>query len=108
MEISIEDFRKVELVVGKILEVNEVPNSNKLYKLTVDIGEKKITLLSGIKKYYKKEELLNKKIIVLKNIMPAKMAGLISEGMLLAAEDKNGNLSLLTVDRDIQEGAIVM
>jgi methionyl-tRNA synthetase len=106
MEITIDYFNKLELVVGKVLSAEEVPNSNKLIKLTIDIGDKTITVLSGIKKWRKPEQILNKKLIVLKNIKPAKMAGMLSEGMILAAE-KDEKLSLLTVDEDIDSGAIV-
>ncbi len=106
MEIDIEEFNKIEMVVGKIINAEELPNSNKLLKLRINIGDKEITVLSGIKKWRKPQDLINKKVIVLKNIKPAKMAGEISEGMILAAE-KDDKLSLLTVDEDIDEGARV-
>ncbi len=108
-QITFDQWQKLVIKVGKIFKVERVPNTNKLYKLQVDIGtEKPIQIISGIVPYYQEEELLNKKIIVLVNLVPAKFAGEISEGMLLAAEDKTEDKCvLLTVEKDIKEGAIV-
>lgn len=107
MEIKIDEFRRIELRVGKIIEVKDHPNADKLYILTVDLGKEKRQIVSGIKEWYKPEELLNKKIIIIANLEPKIIRGVKSEGMLLAAQDENNNLSLLTVDRDIKEGSII-
>ncbi len=107
MEIEYEDFDKVEMVLGKILEVEDVPNSKKLLKLRVDIGTEQRSILSGIKQYYSHEELIGKKVIVLKNIKKRQMAGQMSEGMLLMLEE-NDRLGFLTCDNpDIELGARV-
>lgn len=105
--ITIEEFRKIELRVGKIIDVKDHPNASKLYVITVDLGSEKRQIVSGIKDYYKPEELIGKKIVVITNLEPKIIRGIESRGMLLAAEDENKNISLLTVDRDIKEGAII-
>ncbi|MDD4353657.1 MAG: methionine--tRNA ligase [Candidatus Nanoarchaeia archaeon] len=96
-----EDFKKVKLIVGKILKVEEL--TDKLYKLTVKADKERI-IVSGIRKYYTKEELLNKKIILIANLEPRKIMGVESQGMILAAEDK-GKISLILPDRDVAEGS---
>lgn len=105
--ITIDEFSKVKLVVGKIIYVQDHPNADRLYILKVDLGNEVRQIVSGIKQWYKKEELLNKKIIIVYNLQSKNFRGVESQGMLLAAEDGNGNLSLLTVDRDIKEGSFV-
>jgi len=105
-KISFEEWKKVEMKVGKILEVEKVLNADKLYKLQVDVGgEKPIQIVTGLVPYYTEEELKNKKIIVLVNLEPAKFKGEISEGMLLCAESEvGGKCILLTVEKDIDSG----
>jgi methionyl-tRNA synthetase len=105
--ITIDEFSKIKMVVGKIIDVKDHPNADRLYILKVDLGNEVRQIVSGIKQWYKKEELLNKKIIVVYNLQPKNFRGVESQGMLLAAEDGNGNLSLLTVDKDIKEGSYV-
>ncbi len=105
--ITIDEFSKIKLVVGKIIDVKDHPNADRLYILKVDLGNEVRQIVSGIKQWYKKEELLNKKIIIVYNLQPKNFRGVESQGMLLAAEDGNGNLSLLTVDKDIREGSYV-
>ena len=105
--ITIDEFSKIKLVVGKIIDVKDHPNADRLYILKVDLGNEVRQIVSGIKQWYKKEELLNKKIIIVYNLQPKNFRGVESQGMLLAAEDGNGNLSLLTVDKDIKEGSYV-
>ncbi len=83
--IKFPEFKKVEMVVAKILEVNEIEGADKLYRLKIDIGTEKREILAGIKQYYKREELIDKKIIVVKNLEPKKMRGFVSNGMLIAA-----------------------
>jgi len=101
--ISIDDFKKLDLRVAEILEVERVPGSDKLYKLRIDLGTELREIVSGIADFYSPEELKGKKIIVLANLEPKVIRGVRSDGMLLAAE-KEGKLALLTVDRDIENG----
>jgi len=105
-KISIDDFKKVDMRVGKILSVEKIPNRDKLYKLQVDIGEEKPRqIITGLVPYYSTDELLGKQIIVLANLEPVKFAGEISEGMLLAAESENhSKCVILTVDKEIEVG----
>jgi tRNA-binding protein len=108
-KISFEEWKKVEMKVGKILEVEKVLNADKLYKLQVDVGgEKPIQIVTGLVPFYTEEELKNKKIIVLVNLEPAKFKGEVSEGMLLCAEnDESGKCVLLTVEKDIDLGTSI-
>jgi len=99
-----KDFEKLDFRVSTVKEVEKVPRSDNLYKMQVNIGDKVIQIVSNLIDYYKPEELLGKRIIVCTNIAPATLYGEISNGMLLAAE-KNGDLALLTTDRDIADGA---
>jgi len=105
-KISIEEFKKIEMRVGKIISVEKIPNRDKLYKLHVDIGEEiPRQIITGLVPYYSADELLGKSIIVLVNLEPAKFAGEISNGMLLAAENEDGSKCvLLTVDKEIEVG----
>jgi len=105
-KISVEEFKKIEMQVGKIVSVEKIPNRDKLYKLQVDIGEQKTRqIITGLVPYYSADELLGKKIIVLANLKPAKFAGEVSDGMLLAAENEDGSKCvLLTVDKEIEVG----
>ncbi|WP_423793217.1 methionine--tRNA ligase [Methanocaldococcus indicus] len=105
--ISIDDFAKIDLRVGKIIEAEDIPKSKKLLKVIVDLGNEKRQIVAGIKNYYKPEELIGKKVIIVANLKPAKLCGVKSEGMILAAEDDEGNVSLLTLDRDLKEGSKV-
>ena len=104
-EISIDDFMKVQLRVGEILKCEEVPKSKKLLCSQVKIGSEVKQIVSGIKQHYSAEEMVGKKVVVVANLKPAKLAGVLSEGMLLCAEDAEGNLSLLTPEKDMHNGA---
>lgn len=97
--VTIDDLSKVELKVGQILEVSRVEKSDKLYKLTVDIGSEKRTIVSGLVNYYKEDELLNKQVVVVTNLKPAKLRGVESQGMLLAAGDDDV-VKLLVLDNN--------
>ena len=105
--IEFDDFTKVDLRVGTVIEAENIPKSDKLLKLKVDTGLDQRTILSGISKYYSPDEILNKKVMVLINLKPRKMMGYESEGMLLLADDGDGNLSLMQPDSDISDGAVV-
>ncbi|WP_456326647.1 methionine--tRNA ligase [Palaeococcus sp. (in: euryarchaeotes)] len=102
--IKFDEFAKVDLRVGKIVEVSDHPNADKLYLVKVDLGDEVRQLVAGLKKYYKPEELLNHYVIVVTNLEPKKLRGVESQGMLLAADDGE-NVSLLLPDREIKLGA---
>ncbi len=101
--ISIDDFAKIELRVAQILEAEEVPKSKKLLKLIVDIGDEKRQVVAGIKGHYEPAELVGKKIVLLCNLKPAKLCGVESQGMVLAAGDEV--VALLTPDKDVPVGS---
>ena len=106
-EIAYEDFAKVELVVGKVLECKDHPDADKLLVFTVDIGEETPrTIISGIKKWYGVDDLVGKNVIVVKNLAPRKMRGIESQGMLLAADYKD-DLTMLTTLKDMKPGSKV-
>ncbi len=104
--VTIEEFRKLELKVAQIKEVSEHPNADKLYIVTVDIGDKTKQLVAGIRLSYAKEELIGKQVIVVDNLEPAILRGVESQGMLLAASDETG-ISILTPLRPVKNGSIV-
>lgn len=103
-QIKIDDFDKLDLVVGKILEVNDHPDADRLLVFKVDIGSETRIIVSGIKEFYKKEDLVGKNIVVIKNLKPVKMRGILSEGMLLAAGD---DAVLLTTIKDCKPGTVI-
>ncbi|MDO4616394.1 MAG: methionine--tRNA ligase [Lachnospiraceae bacterium] len=104
-EISFEDFGKMQFAVGEIISCEAVKKSKKLLCSQVKVGDRTIQVVSGIKAAYTPEEMKGKKVMVLLNLKPAKLAGLLSEGMLLCAEDAEGNLSLMTPERPMPSGA---
>jgi methionyl-tRNA synthetase len=104
--ITIDDFAKVELKVGRVISAEKVEKSEKLLKLKVDIGEER-QIVAGIAKAYIPDDLVGKRIVVVANLKPAKLMGIESNGMLLAATDEEGRLSVLTLDREVKQGARV-
>lgn len=104
-EISYDDFMKMQFQVGEIIACEEVPKSKKLLCSQVRIGSQVKQIVSGIKKHYSAEEMVGKKVMVLVNLKPAKLAGVLSEGMLLCAEDENGELSLMVPEKEMPNGA---
>ncbi len=104
--ISIEDFAKVELKIGKVLQAERVPKSNKLIKLQVDTGEPR-QIVAGIGHAYSSEDLVGKSIAVVTNLKPAKLMGVESQGMLLVASNSDGTVSILMPDKDVKEGSII-
>ena len=104
-EITYDDFMKMQFQVGEIIECKAVEKSKKLLCSQVRIGSKVKQIVSGIRKQYTPEEMVGKKVMVLVNLKPAKLAGVLSEGMLLCAEDENGELALLTPEKDMPAGA---
>ena len=104
-EITFDDFMKMQFQVGEIIACEAVPKSNKLLCSQVKVGSEVKQIVSGIKKYYSPEEMVGKKVMVLVNLKPAKLAGVLSEGMLLCAEDAEGNLALMTPEKAMPAGA---
>ena len=105
-KITIEDFMKVDLRVGKIIEAEEVEDSRKMLKLIVDIGEEKRTIYAGVKKSYSPEDLLNKLVIVIINLKPREMKFGTSDGMMLATQN-NDEIIILQPERDVMPGSKV-
>ncbi len=107
-EISIEEFQKMQLMIGEIVECDEVPNSRKLLCSRVKFGENNYKqIVSGIKGFYSPDEMVGKRVVAVVNLKPCKLAGVISEGMLLCAEDTEGNLSLLTTEKNLPGGSFI-
>lgn len=104
-EIEYGDFMKMQFQVGEIISCEAVPKSKKLLCSQVKVGSQTKQIVSGIRKYYTPEEMVGKKVMVLVNLKPAKLAGVLSEGMLLCAEDAEGNLALMTPEKAMQSGA---
>lgn len=104
-EVSFDDFKKLDMRIGTVVDVSRIPRTERLYKIIVDLGDlgKKQTV-SSLVGYYTPEELLSKRIVFLTNLKTTKFAGELSEGMLMAAE-KGDKLALLTTDIEIQNGA---
>ena len=105
--LTIDDFDKMQLQIGEIKACQEVPKSKKLLCSQVDIGGRTLQIVSGIKNFYTPEEMVGKKVVVITNLAPANLAGTLSEGMLLCAEDENGNLALLTAEKDLPAGSMI-
>lgn len=106
--IDFDTFKKVEMKVGQIIEISKVEGADKLYKLQVDLGEEAPRqIVTGLVPFYNEDELLNKKIIVVSNLKPAKFRGEESNGMILAAGSEEGGFSVLTLDREAPIGSIV-
>ena len=106
-EITFEDFEKLQFQVGEIIACEAVKKSKKLLCSQVKIGSQVRQIVSGIKAHYSPEEMVGKKVMVVTNLKPAKLAGVLSEGMILCAEDAEGNLALMTPEKDMPAGAEV-
>ena len=104
-EITIDDFDKVQIQVGEVIKCEPVPKAKKLLVSQIKIGAETRQIVSGIAKYYKPEEMVGKKVAVITNLKPCKLCGVESQGMILAAVDDEGNLSVVTVDKDIVSGS---
>ena len=105
-EITIDDFKRLDLRIGRITAAEEISGADKLYRLTVDIGDEIRTLVAGIREHYSIDDLTGRQIIVVANLKPAKIRGIESKGMLLAADDGK-ILSVLAPDQDVEIGARV-
>jgi methionyl-tRNA synthetase len=105
--ITIDDFQKIDFRIAKVLQAERVPKSEKLVKLQVNIGTEQRQIVAGIAQHYKPEDLVGKKIVVIANLTPAKLMGQESNGMLLAASNTEGKLTIVVPQQDIDEGSIV-
>jgi methionyl-tRNA synthetase len=106
-EITIDDFAKLDLRVATVTAAERVEKADKLLKLTLDVGGKPRQVVSGIAKYYSPEDMVGRSVIIVANLKPVKLRGILSEGMILAASDDSGKLVLVTVSEDIASGAQV-
>ena len=104
--ITIDDFKKVELIIAQIKEVKEHPNADRLYLLKIDTGKEEKQLVAGIRKSYTPEQLIGRRVVVVNNLQPAVIRGKESNGMVLAVTDDQG-IAVLGVDRDMPLGSIV-
>lgn len=104
--VTLEEFRKLELKVAKIKEVSDHPNADKLFVISIDLGDKTKQIVAGIKNYYQKEDLLGKQIVVVDNLEPALLRGVESQAMLLAAQDEKG-ICVIAPEREVSLGSIV-
>ena len=104
-EISYDDFIKLDMRIGEILEAESVPKSKKLLKLKIDTGLDKRTIVSGIAKDYTPEDIIGSKVCVLVNLAPRKIMGIDSQGMVLMGENQEGRLAFLLPDKDINTGS---
>ncbi len=104
--VKFEDFKKLQLKIAKVLKVEDHPNADKLYVLTVTTGTEEKTIVAGIKMHYKPEELVGKQVVIIDNLEPAVIRGVASNGMLLATKDAT-SLAVLAPDRDITTGSPV-
>ena len=106
--IDFEDFMKVEMKTGKVVDIEDHPNADKLYAVTIEDGpDSTRTVCAGLKGIYQKEQLLGKQVIFVANLKPRKLRGIMSEGMILAADDGDGNVSVLTLDSEMPTGSQV-
>ena len=103
---TIDDFKKIELKVGEIKEVNDHPNADSLYVITIDLGDKTKQVVAGIRTSYQKEELVGKQVVVVDNLDPAILRGVESQGMLLAGSDESG-VFIVSPERKLKLGSIV-
>ncbi|TYT24024.1 methionine--tRNA ligase [Dictyoglomus thermophilum] len=106
-KITIEEFKKIDLRIARVISARKVENSDKLLLLEIDLGEEKRQIVAGIAEYYKPEELIGKEIVVVYNLQPAKIRGYESQGMLLAAKDNKGRLAILTPEKEVDPGSKV-
>ena len=106
-EISLAQFKEIELRTAKVLEVEEIPGADRLWRLLVDIGaDRKKQIVAGVKNFYTREALMGKTVILLNNLAPSVIRGVESNGMLLAAKDATA-LTLLTLDKELPPGSVI-
>jgi len=103
--ISLDDFKKLDLRIAKIIKAEKVEGSDKLLKLEIDLGYEQRQILAGIAQFYEREKLIGREIIVLTNLQPRVIRGLESQGMLLAATDTDGTITILRPDKELTPGS---
>lgn len=104
--VKFDQFKQMDIRIGKIVEIIDHPNADKLYIATVETGDATKKLVAGVKEHYTKEELLNKQVVILNNLEPATIRGVQSEGMILATKD-GGKLSILIPEKEVKVGSPV-
>jgi methionine--tRNA ligase beta chain len=104
--VTLDDFKKVELRTAKILDAQEIPGADRLWKLSIDVGSEKKEIVAGVKQFYAREALIGRTIVVVNNLAPTVIRGVESRGMLLAAKD-GAALSLLSADKDLPPGSVI-
>jgi methionine--tRNA ligase beta chain len=107
VEISFEEFQKLDLRIGKITEASQIPSSKNLIRILVDFGTEKRQAVAGLLQWYKPQDLVNKKCVFILNLQKRKVMGVESQCMILAAEDDKGNVVLLQPEKEIAEGSKV-
>lgn len=105
--IKFDEWKKIELKTAKILQIEDIPGKDKLYKVQIDLGNEKRTLVAGLKQHYSKEELQGRNVIVFCNLEPKNLAGIESNGMLLAVRDAEGKYKLLGAEGNIAPGTAI-
>ena len=109
--LSLDEFKKVELRTAKILEAEEIPGADRIWKLRIDVGSEQKTIVAGIKVFYSRDALVGKNVIVVNNLAPSVIRGVESQGMLLAAKDASAGpvptLAILMPDRELPPGSVV-
>jgi methionyl-tRNA synthetase len=106
-EIAIGDFNQMQLKVAKVIEAEKIPDTDKLVRLKLTLGDEERTVVAGIAQFYEADDLVGRKVVIVANLRPAKLRGILSQGMVLAANDGEGNLSLVSVDPEVPPGADV-
>ena len=104
--VTIDEFKKLEIRIAKIKEVTDHPNADRLYVVTIDMGDKTKQVVAGIKGSYKKEDLIGRQVVVVDNLAPAMLRGVESQGMILVTHDDKG-ISILSPDREVVVGSAV-
>ena len=107
VEISFEEFQKLDLRIGKIIEANQIPGSRNLIRILVDFGTEKRQAVAGLLRWYKPQDIVDKKCVFILNLQRRKVMGVESQCMILAAEDDKGNVVVLKPEKDIMEGSKV-
>ena len=105
MEITFEEFQKLDLRIGKITEANQIPNSRNLIRIMVDFATEKRQAVAGLLQWYRPQDLLGKKCVFILNLKKRKVMGVESQCMILAAEDNEGNVTVLQPEKDVAEGS---
>ena len=105
--IAFDDFLKLDIRVGTVLECTKVPKADKLLQFRIDDGLEKRTIVSGIAQHYKPEELVGKQVCFIANLAPRKLKGIVSEGMILSAENFDGKLAVITPEKEVKPGSEV-